>query len=149
ITGAFEYNRDLFEAETVRRMAGHLEQLLESAMQQPEARVSELGMLTAVEEQQLLVEWNETAGETAELCRDGVFEAEVERTAAAIALLFEAEQLSYGELNGRANQLGHYLQERGVGAETLVAVMLERGVEMIVALLAVMKAGAAYVFMDP
>ena len=149
ITGAFEYNSDLFEAETVSRMAGHLEQLLESAMAQPQARVSELGMLTAVEEQQLLVEWNETAGETTELCLHELFEAQVERTPAAIALMFEAERLSYGELNQRANQLGHYLRQRGVGAETLVAVMLERGVEMVVALLAVMKAGAAYVFMDP
>src|SRR6185369_3577389 len=99
---------------------------------------------------QLLVAWNDTAAAFAEQqCIHEMFEAQVARTPEAVALVFEDDEVSYGDLNRRANQLGHYLRELGVGAETLVAVMMERSVEMVVALLGVLKAGGAYVPIDP
>src|SRR6185295_7483891 len=102
------------------------------------------------ERQQLLVEWNDTDSEAArEQSVAQMFEQQVERDAAAVALVFGMERISYGELNKRANQLAHYLRARGVGPETVVGVYLERSVELIVALLAVVKTGGAYVPLDP
>jgi amino acid adenylation domain-containing protein len=108
-------------------------------------------LLKEEERRQLLHEWNatEVRYEGEDLCLHEIVEAQVERTPAAVAVVYEQEQLSYRELNERANQLAHYLQRAGVGAESLVGILLERSVEMVVALLAVLKAGAAYVPLDP
>ena len=101
------------------------------------------------ERQQLLVEWNETAVETGSgACVQELFEAQVERTGEAIAVVCGAEEVSYAELNGRANQLAHYLRAQGVAAEVPVGILMERSVAMVVAILGVLKAGGAYVPLD-
>jgi amino acid adenylation domain-containing protein len=151
LVGALEYNSDLFHASTMRRMAGCYEQLLKSAVADAEQQVSKMRLLPEGEREQVLERWNQTRREY-ELAGSSLHElveAQVERTPAAVAVVYGQEQLSYGELNERANQLAHYLQRAGVGAESLVGILLERSVEMVVALLAVLKAGAAYVPLDP
>jgi amino acid adenylation domain-containing protein len=149
LNGAIEYNTDLYEAETIERMLGHYQKLLENIVAQPEQRVSELQLLTESEAEQLLVEWNETEVAYPQQCIHELFEAQVARTPEAVALVYAEEQVSYRELNRRADQLAHYLQQQGVGPETLVAVLLERSVELVVGLLGVLKAGGAYVPIDP
>ncbi|MEA2176285.1 MAG: hypothetical protein QOD00_3877, partial [Blastocatellia bacterium] len=112
--------------------------------------INTLPLLSATERQQLLIEWNHTSKEyPQDICLHQLFEAQVERTPDATALIFEDQELSYQELNERANQLAHYLQEMGVGAEVLVGICMERSVEMVVSLLSILKAGGAYVPMDP
>jgi len=145
----WEYNSDLFDAATITRMLGHFQTLLEGIIANPEQRISELPLLSDAERQQVLVEWNKT--QTAYPRGSSIhelFEAQVERTPDTIAVGFEQEQLSYGELNGRANQLARYLQSRGVGPEVLVGIMMHRSVEMVVGLLGILKAGGAYVPLD-
>jgi amino acid adenylation domain-containing protein len=120
--------------------------MLEDAQQ----RVDRLPLLGAEERHQLLVEWNETqVPYPKERCLHELFESQVERTPEATALLYEDERLSYRELNERANRLAHYLRARGVGAERLVGICVERSVEMVVGLLGILKAGGAYVPLDP
>ena len=148
--GVFEYNTDLFEAETIRRLAGHYERLLESLVGNSGQALWQAQMLSAAEQQEIVSEWNQTRREyPAEVCLHELFEKQVERTPAATALVFGGERLSYGELNRRANQLAHYLQKRGVGPETLVGICMERSVELVVGLLGVLKAGGAYLPLDP
>jgi amino acid adenylation domain-containing protein len=150
LTAAFVYNTDLFEAATIARMLDHFQTLLEAIVADPEQRLSDLPLLTETERQQLLVEWNGTKTDRPQdLCIHQLFEAQVERTPDAIALVFEAEQLTYGELNRRANQLAHHLRALGVGPEVLVAICLERSLEMVIGLLGILKAGGAYVPLDP
>ncbi len=145
-----EYSTDLFETATIRRFLGHYRVLLEAIADAPGSRLSELPLLTEGERQQIVVEWNETAHEYArERSLQQYIEEQVERTPDAPALQFESEQLSYRELNARANQLAHRLRKLGVGPEKLVAVCAQRSVEMVVALLGTMKAGGAYVPIDP
>jgi len=122
--------------------------LLESivaAVQQP---VHQLRMVGEAERQQLLVEWNQTSSAYPQLSIKELFEQQAARTPEAVAVTFEDEQLSYHELNERANQLAHYLREQGVGLELLVGISLERSVELVVALLGVLKAGGAYLPLD-
>jgi amino acid adenylation domain-containing protein/non-ribosomal peptide synthase protein (TIGR01720 family) len=146
----WQYNTDLFEADTVRRMIGHLRHLLESIAARPEQPIAELELLPEAERTRLLRGLNDTAAEyRRELCVHELFEQQVERTPTAIALVSGAEELTYAELNSRANQLAHYLRERGVRADTPVGVCLERSAEMVVALLGVLKAGGCYVPLDP
>src|SRR6185369_16196287 len=150
LAGSLQYNTDLFEERTMARLARHFEVLLAGIVAAPEQRLNEIGMLTAAERHQLLVEWNETreeypAGETIHQ----LFEAQVARTPGAVAVICGAEQVSYRELDQRANQLAHYLRRMGVRPEVKVGVLLERSVTMVVALLAVLKAGGAYVPLDP
>ena len=148
--GRVEYCSDLFEAETIRRLCGHFETLLEAIVRTPDQSISKLPMLTDAERHQLLVEWNATDREYAkEKCLHQLFEAEVERTPDAIAVIFGDQQVSYRELNRRANQLARYLQKSGVGPETLVGISMERSLEMVVGLLGILKAGGAYVALDP
>ena len=150
VNGSFEYNTDLFDASTIERMAAHFQTLLESIVSNPARRISELAMLSEAERQQLLVEFNDTITPyPQDICLHQLFEQQVERTPDALALTFEDEHLTYAQLNARANQLAHYLQSQGVGLEDRVGVLLERSIEMVVALLAVLKAGAAYVPLDP
>lgn len=148
--GVFKYNTDLFDAATINRMAGHFQTLLEGIVKEPEQPVSQLPLLTEAERHQLLVEWNHTQTEyPQEKCLHQLFEAQVERTPNAIALVFEDQQLTYRQLNARTNQLAHYLQAMGVGPEVLVGICVERSVDMVVGLLGILKAGGAYVPLDP
>ncbi len=139
-----------FEEATVDRMLGHLATLLASLVANPEQRLDEVLLLTDSERRQILGEWNQTQIEyEKDRCIHELFEAQVERTPEATALVGEHEQLTYVELNQRANQLAHYLKKSGVGPESLVGVFMQRSVEMIVGLLAILKAGGAYVPLDP
>ena len=147
--GVLNYNTELFDAETIERLLRHFQQLLVQVVRDPEGVVSELRLISKAEEQQLLVEWNQTSRTLPEGTIAQLFEDQVARTPEAVALVFGTEQVSYAELNRRANQLAHYLRHEGVGPEVLVGVMLERSVELMVSLLAILKAGGAYVPLDP
>ncbi len=149
ITGWFEYNPDLFEAATLIRMTGHYQTLLEGIVANPNQRLSDLPLLTAGERHQLLVEWNCTQVDYPNLLIHQLFEAQVERTPDAVALVFEDQQLTYQELNHRANQLAHHLQSLGVKPDVLVALCVERSLEMVVGLLGILKAGGGYIPLDP
>ena len=115
----------------------------------PEQRLSELPLLTPAERHQLLVEWNDTETPVTSQCVHQLFEAQVERTPAAVAVVCDGEELSYTELNRRANRLAHYLRRRGVSPEVRVGICLERSLEMVVGILGILKAGGAYVPLDP
>jgi amino acid adenylation domain-containing protein len=131
-------------------MAGHYQRVLEGVVADPTRRLSELEVLSAGEREQLLVEWNQTVVEyRRESSVQELFEEQVERTPEAVAVVYEEEQVSYRQLNRRANQLAHYLRKQGVETETLVGIFVERSVEMVVGLLGVLKAGGAYVPLDP
>jgi amino acid adenylation domain-containing protein len=150
IGGTFSYSTDLFDHATIERMAEHFTRLLEEAPLAPERPISELELSSGAERRRLLVEWNETRADYArERVLHELFEEQVRRTPAAIAVVFGNESLTYAELDGRANQLAHHLRGLGVSAESLVAVCAERSVEMVVGLLGVLKAGGAYVPLDP
>ena len=150
LVGIWEYNTDLFDASTIERMAGHFVTLLEGIVANPKERVSQLPLLTAVEQQQLLVGWNDTSVEyPSNKCVHQLFEEQAQRTPDAVAVAFEKEHLTYHELNCRANGLAHYLRSLGVGADTLVGICVERSIEMLVGLLGILKAGGAYLPIDP
>ncbi|HEX8185281.1 MAG TPA: amino acid adenylation domain-containing protein, partial [Blastocatellia bacterium] len=150
LAASIEYNRDLFDATTVERMSEHFRTLLESAVANPLERVSRLPLLNAIEKRRLLVEWNDTRRQyPQDVSLHMLFERRAAQTPEPTALVFERECVSYRELNERANQLAHYLQRLGVAPESLVAICVERGVDMVVSLLAVLKAGCAYVPLDP
>ncbi|WP_414578846.1 condensation domain-containing protein, partial [Anabaena sp. CCY 9402-a] len=148
--GVWEYNRDLFDESTIIRIAEHLQTLLAAVVANPHQQIAYLPILTQAEQQQLLVEWNDTQKEyPTELCLHQMFETQVELTPDAVAVLGNGEELTYGELNARANQVAHYLQSVGVGAEVLVGICAERSLEMVVGLLGILKAGGAFVPLDP
>ena len=150
LNGWFEYNAELFDATTGARMAKHFRTLLEGIVTDPEQRLSDLPLITEVERHQLLVEWNKTEREfPKELCIHQLFEAQAEQTPEAVAVVFGENQWTYRELNCRANQLAHHLQKLGVGPEVPVGLCIERSVELIIGLLAVLKAGGFYVPLDP
>jgi amino acid adenylation domain-containing protein len=150
LSGTLQYNTDLFDDATVTRMIGHFQILLKGIVADPDQRISDLPMLTQAELHQLLVEWNDTKTDyPKDKCIHELFETQVEKTPDALALIFEDQQLSYSELNIRANQLAHCLQKLGVGAEALVGICVERSIEMVVGLLGILKAGGAYVPLDP
>ena len=145
-----EYNTDLFDAARVSRMLGHFETLLQGIVTNPDQRISDLPILTETERHQLLVEWNNTQRDyPKDKCIHELFEAQAERCPHAVAVVFENQQLTYGELNIKANQLASHLRELGVGPQTLVGLCVERSLEMIIGLLAILKAGGAYVPLDP
>jgi amino acid adenylation domain-containing protein len=148
----WQYDERVLTEAAMARLAGQYEVLLGEVVRHGAARpVAALEVMSASERQTVVEEYNRAARayEVAGSTLPELFAAQVERTPEAPALEYEGERLSYGELNQRANQLGHYLRELGVGPETLVAVLLERSVEMVVGLLGVLKAGAAYVPIDP
>lgn len=150
LTGTLEYNTDLFNTDTIARMVGHFQTLLEGIVSNSNQHISELPILTAAEGQTLLIDWNNTKVDyPQETCIHNLFEAQVEKTPDAVAVLFENQKLTYQELNNRANQLAHYLQNLGVKLETLVGICMERSIEMVVGILAIMKAGGAYLPLDP
>jgi amino acid adenylation domain-containing protein len=143
------YNSDLFEHATIERFCAHFNKLLESIAYAPDERLPLLPIIGAEERRQLLVEWNDTREDyQLDRCIHELFEEQVARTPRAPALVYENQQLTYDELNRRANQLAHYLRGLGVGAETRVGLHLERSLELVIAVLAILKAGAAYIAID-
>ena len=147
---SFEYSTELFDAATIERMSEHLRRLLEAVVADPDAKIADLPLLQQAERHRLVYEWNEErAAQTPILCLHQLFEAQAARTPNAVAVTFDAESLTYGELNVRANQLARHLRSAGVGTETLVGVYLERSAQMVAGLLAVLKAGGAYVPLSP
>ncbi len=145
-----EYSTDLFDPATIKRLLIHYQVILEAIVENPDQTIGELPLLTDTERRQVVVEWNATDREyPRERALQQFIEDQVERTPDEPALIFESRQLSYRELNARANQLAHCLRKLGVGPEKLVAVCAERSIEMVIALLASMKAGGAYVPIDP
>lgn len=150
LEAVFEYSTDLFTGETIARMAGDFQELLGQIALHPDAPVSELGMLGNDERRRLLQDYNDTASSYPhELCLHQLFEHQTKRTPDAVALVWEGVSHSYRSLNGRANQLARHLRSLGVEMESRVALCLDRSLEMGTALLGALKAGAAYVPMDP
>ena len=149
LTGIFEYNTDLFTKSTIERLIGHFQTLLSSIVANPEQSICELPLLSPEEQYQLLVEWNDTNYDYSKLCIHQLFEAQVEKTPDKIAVLFESQQLTYQELNQKANQLAHYLQSVGIETQTRVGICLERSEKMLIGLLAILKAGGTYIPLDP
>src|SRR4029077_9062696 len=150
ICGPLIYNVDLFDAATMRRMAGHFRTLIEAVAANPDARISELPLLDNAERNRILLQWKDTHRDYSRDVRlHELIEAQVERTPDATAVVFEDERLTYRELNRRANRLAHRLRELGVGPEVIVAVFAERSVEMVIGLVATLKAGGAYLPLDP
>ena len=144
-----QYRSDLFERSTVEAMGRRLAALLEAVVTDPSQPIGRIELLAPEERRQLLFEWNATAREVPQATLPALLEAQVERSPEAIALVFEESTLSYAELNAQANRLAHLLIGRGVGPEDLVALALPRSIEMVVALLGILKAGAAYLPLDP
>ena len=145
LVGSLSYSTDLFDESTIRRMTAHWQRILEAIVADPEQLLREVELLSTDERQEMLEAWNATESAFPEnICLHELFERQVEQTPDAVAVSFEDQRLSYAELHRRANQLAHYLRKAGVGPETPVAIYLERSVEMIVALLGVLKAGGAY-----
>ena len=150
LRGELEYSTDLFDAATMARMAAHFQCLLAGLLAQPRARLSALPLLLPAERRQLLVDWNATAtAYPAGACIAELVEQQVRLRPQARALDDGAQVLSYAECNARANRLAHHLRSLGVRQETRVAVCLERGCDLVIALLAIVKAGGAYVPLDP
>jgi amino acid adenylation domain-containing protein len=144
-----EYNTDLFEAGTIRRLGDHLERLLAAFVADPDQHVSRLPLLGEDEWQRIGTEWNATEAAIPDRITPGLVETEAARAPEAVAACFEEGRLTYRELNTRANRLARHLERQGVGPNILVAVLVERSLDMLIAVLAVMKAGGAYVPLDP
>ena len=149
VVGTFEYNIDLFNKETVERMAGHLLTVLSAVASDPALRISELPLLTRHERYQMLTAWNATDAPYPQICAHHLFEAQVQRTPNVSAIVFEDQELSYRQLNARANQLAHRLAALGAQSGKLVGIFMERSLEMVVAVLGIVKSGAACLPLDP
>jgi natural product biosynthesis luciferase-like monooxygenase protein len=150
LSGSFLYNTDLFDRDRIERMARHFENLLQAMVEGPEKAVGSFRIMGESERRQILTSWNDTGEEYAQnTCVHQLFEAQVARTPEAIALCHDGQQLSYRELNEKANQLAHYLRELGVRPEALIGLCVGRSIEMVVGMLAILKAGGAYVPLDP
>jgi amino acid adenylation domain-containing protein len=150
VSCSFEYNTSRFDEATIVRMAAHFQTLLQGIVSDPEQHLSSLPLLTEAERHQLLVEWNDTHSPFPhQACLHELFEAQVERTPEALAVLAEGQQLSYGQLNRLANQLAHHLRTLGVGPDVPVGIYVERSPEMLIGILGILKAGGAYVPLEP
>jgi len=150
LCGELRYQTSLFETDTIQRMSEHFEQVLRSALADPNQKLLDVKLLTAKEREQVLTTWNAT--ETpfpTESCIHELFESQVSRLPESLAVVFEQESLTYAELNSRANRLAHHLRFLGVKPDCRVAICVGRSLEMVVGLLAVLKAGGAYVPLDP
>ncbi|HKV39857.1 MAG TPA: amino acid adenylation domain-containing protein, partial [Blastocatellia bacterium] len=144
------YDLSRFDDEAIERMLNHMRRLFERIVECPERPVGNLPVLTEEEERRILIDWNDTSREYPDSsCLPDLVEEWVERAPGSVAVAIEDQSLSYGELNRRANQLAHYLRRQGVGLEDRVGICLDRSLEMIVALLGVLKAGGVYVPLDP
>ncbi|WP_145336723.1 AMP-binding protein, partial [Paenibacillus xylanexedens] len=144
------YNAEAYQDESMKQLIRHLTAILEQIAETPDMRLAEIELASEAEKHQLLETFNATA---AEYPQDQpihtLFEEQADRTPEAVAVVFEAVQLTYGQLNAKANQLAHELRSRGVGADQIVGIMADRSVEMIVGILAILKAGGAYMPIDP
>lgn len=150
LQGTLEYSTDLFDGATMVRLAGHFQTLLGSIVIHPEQHINELPLLNEIEREQMLVTWNDTGSVNHDYASiHQFFEEQVIRMPDAVAVAYKNEQLTYDELNRRANQLAHYLRSLGVGPDVLVGICVERSLEMIVGILGVLKAGGAYIPLDP
>jgi len=151
ISGPITYNPDLFDTGTIQRLVGHWNALIEGALADPEEVLSDLPILTAAERKQIVAGWNNTEVRYLDgnRCLHQLIEEQAARTPNEIALIFGNHQLTYSELNQRANQLAWHLKKLGVGPDMLVGILAERSLEMVVALLGILKAGGAYVPIDP
>jgi amino acid adenylation domain-containing protein len=149
ITGKCIFATDLFEEQTARTMVRHWGMLLKELATAPDKRISQLAMLGEAELRQIIYDWNALRQQVCEVCAHHLFEEQARIIPSALAVACDDEHLTYAELEKRANQLAHYLRERGVAMETRVAVNLPRSVESIIAMLAIAKAGAVYVPLDP
>ena len=150
LSGSIEYNTDLFDASTIERLISHFRTLLEAVAGDPAQPLSQLPLLTEAEAQQMLIDWNNTAAPfPSEACFHQLFEQHALTQPDAIAVQFGAQHLTYGELNARAGQLAHHLQARGVTSDTIVGICTERSLEMVIGILGVLKAGGAYLPLDP
>jgi amino acid adenylation domain-containing protein len=149
LTARLQYDLDRFEPATLSRWLGRLQTLLEGIVAQPEQRISELPILSSAERQQVLVDWNATeVNHPVDQTYAQAFETQAAQTPTAPAVRFQNVELTYAELNGRANRLAHYLQRLGVGPEVVVAVHIERSIDFAIAVLGVWKAGGAYLPLD-
>lgn len=150
LSGFVAYSTELFDRPTITRMLGHFQTLLEGIVANPDTPLANLPILTAAEQRQLLVAWNQTQAEYAkDLCFHQLFAAQVQASPEAIAVVFEQNQLTYQALNRQANQLAHYLQQLGVHPDSLVGLCVDRSPDMVIAILGILKAGGAYVPLDP
>ncbi|MBT4835826.1 MAG: amino acid adenylation domain-containing protein, partial [Methylococcales bacterium] len=149
IEGNFEYNTDLFEVETIIRMSQHFHTLVEGIAVSPDNHLSELPLLSSSELQQILVDWNDTTVEPNLLCVDELVSRQALTSPNATAVIFADEQLSYAQLELQTNQLAHYLLEQGLERESIVGVCIDRSLNLLISLLAVIKAGAVYLPLDP
>ena len=150
LLGRFEYNTDLFDDGTIARMAEHWQTLLKAIIQDPTLHISDLPILTESEQKQLLEIWTATqSAYPAEQCVHQLFEEQARRRPEAIALIYENQTMTYRELNKRANQLAHRLQQLGVATEKCVGLCMDRSLGMVVGLLGILKSGGAYVPLDP
>ncbi|HEX8184529.1 MAG TPA: MupA/Atu3671 family FMN-dependent luciferase-like monooxygenase, partial [Blastocatellia bacterium] len=147
---SLHYHPDKFPGEQIEATLKYYTEVLKAMASDPQARYESVGLLPEWEQRLLLGSWNDNyAGHSLERCAHHLFEAQCERTPGAIAAAFKGEQLTYGELNRRANQLAHRLTGLGVGPEILAGIYVERSLEMVVAMLGILKAGGAYVPLDP
>ena len=145
-----EYDTDLFNAATIDRAVGHFEKLLAEFVAHPDCALADLSLLTDEERRTLLVDWNQTSADyPQEICAHELFEHWADSYPANLAVADADTRLTYGELHQRANQLARHLRRRGVGPDTVVAICLDRSVEMVLSILGVVKAGAAYLPLDP
>ncbi len=150
LNGHLEYAIDLYDEPFIHRMIDHFQVFLEGIVADPDCPIGELPLLTKVERHQLLIEWNDTAIDYPEdLCIHQLFEAQVERTPDAVAVVFEGEQVNYQDLNTRANQLAYHLIDLGVGPDVAVGLLVGQSMEMVVGILGILKAGGAYVPLSP
>ena len=150
IVGGVEYNRDLYEAETIGRLMASYEQVLQAVVADAEQRVLEIELLSEAERRLLLQEWNDTKTEyPRETCIHELFASQVANTPSQVAIVHDGEQLSYAELNARANQLAHHLRAIGVKPGSPVGICIPPSIDMVVGLLGILKAGAAYIPLDP
>ncbi len=150
LKGTLAYNQELFEPQTIKRLIGHFENLLDSAVENPSSKVNELKILSEVERDRILIEWNQTAIDyPKDKCIHQLFEQQARLTPDAIAVIFEQEKLTYQELDNRANQLANYLQTLAVKPDTKVGICIDRCLEMMVGILGILKAGGAYIPLDP
>ncbi|WP_071189195.1 non-ribosomal peptide synthetase [Trichormus sp. NMC-1] len=149
LVGELEYNSDLFAVDNINWIVGHLETLLADIVKYPDKSISELSILTPAEQQQILREWNYTEANYPHVCVHDLFTTQVAKTPNAVAVVAGSQQLTYAELDKKSNQLARYLTSLGVGKEVLVGICSDRSLSMIIAIIATIKAGGAYIPLDP
>lgn len=150
LSGTVEFCSDLFKAETIERMIAHFKNLLNAIVKAPHEKIGLLSMLSKVEEQQVLNDFNQTSAPyPVETSIVKLFEKQVESNSNLIAVVFESRQITYQQLNDKSNQLAHYLIGKGVAVNDMIPICIERSIDMLIGVMAILKAGAAYVPLDP